>query len=335
MENYLTNFSKIYEKEILLHKEIDDTNIRLVYGEYQYLYIIDDNDIPLDIKTRHMTSSDITKYPHTLHLDKIIKFHCTFRDFIVYPYFHYKNVNEMREESFYYIKRTNYFLTFNSTTVKLIAKLEKRDNKYYIVYYFNSLIIQRIFENNGYESHLFKNILTSQRKNEIIQNELANLEWIMKKNIKKCNSDISFDNTCLKNGITLFNYQKDDVLWMKQIEDNVKNGNNTISYKYSLTYPILDTEYILYNKSIFPRGIVQHPYYQECSFQYKGGNLISEVGLGKTIVSLYYILSNDKEERLKLNHFVTFNNCCNYFFKRGPRKGMFCNKLPENENNLY
>ena len=70
------------------------------------------------------------------------------------------------------------------------------------------------------------------------------------------------------------------------------------------------------------------------SFKYYGGNLISAVGLGKTLIALYHVLKTGLQNRDVYNQFVEFSNSCNYFYKRGKFKGESCSKNNIN-GNLY
>ena len=48
MESEFTGFTSIVQKEITLHKEISVENIRLVYGDFRRLYIIDASEVGED-----------------------------------------------------------------------------------------------------------------------------------------------------------------------------------------------------------------------------------------------------------------------------------------------
>lgn len=337
MQNYLQNFTKIYEKEITLHKNIDDDNIRLLYGEYRKLMIIDVSDIPTEAR-RNAYAMNIKLYPHTEHFDNIVKFYYHYQECIVYPYLNYKTKEEMSNEAVNYIRRFNQFLNVpNLAKVVLVAKVEKVEDKHFIVYYFNTSTMYDILTNKKILcKQMFIGILTSQKKEIILKKSVNDLACIQNTAsdtsiIYNLNSDINLLNP----NVNLFNYQKMDIIWMKKIEENVKNENNNISFRHSHIFPILQGDYILYNNNILPISLIKEDFYDEqLNFKYYGGNLISEVGLGKTLVALYHILSNDCEKRHRINHFVDFEICCNYFFKRGPKKGLYCSKKND-ENSLY
>ena len=54
------SFTKMFSKQIILKKPIDDNNLRLIYGDYKKLYIIDTNDMPNDNRNLHNITK--TKY---------------------------------------------------------------------------------------------------------------------------------------------------------------------------------------------------------------------------------------------------------------------------------
>lgn len=338
MENYLFNFQKIYEKKITLHKKIRDEDIRLTYGEYKKLFILDINDIPEDLRLRSRYHYDLKNYPHTVHVDDSVRFYNCYNEYIVYPYTSYKSRDEMQRDTFLYIRHNNKFIKEDLSNVQLIALLDKRDNEYYMVYYYNSSLLQDVFNHkNRNKLYVFKELIVSKKKMDMLEVANSELDYIQKTPWRFSTSNN--DNTttdCLKNGIKLFNYQKNDILWMQNIEDNVKNGNNKITYSFSEIHQILDLDYVLYHDTILNKGLIDlNAKSREETFVYNGGNLISEVGLGKTIVSLYHILSKNNERRNWLNQFVEFEKCCNYFFKRGPRKGGYCKNSIECEDDLY
>jgi len=221
MQNHLENFTKIYEKEIVLHKIINDNDIRLIYGDYRKLMIIDVKDIPNEIR-RNIYAGNIKTYAHTEHFDNIVKFYYPYNEYIVYPYLDYKTKDEMAQERIYYIKRYNQFLNLpDLSKVILVAKLEKVEDRYYVIYYFNTIYMNAILTNNRTLSkNLFISILTSQKKENVLKKsaiELSDIQNDTTINIDINNKDLN-NLSLLKEGITLFNYQKTDVTWMNTIE---------------------------------------------------------------------------------------------------------------------
>ena len=316
MEQYLRNFKKVYSKKINLHKEIADKDLRLIYGEYQKLYVVDDKDF--------INRTTITNYYHSLNIEKtmiydsVVKFYYHYSDCIIYPYLEYKSLDEMYQEDIAFIKRYNYFLG-NVTDSTLICKIEKIDNQYYVVYYINKKIIDYVkYNNKNTKVKMLTQILGANKKNEIIENaenELSN-----------CYSLTTYEDvkvTPLKTPLKtpLFEYQKQTIRWMKEIEKSVDDNNNKIKYSYSPIFDVID-EYSYYNEELFPKGILNNNYTLYKTFKYNGGNLTSSVGLGKTLMMLTHIL----EDKLE-SDFVYFSDTCNYFYKRGANKGESCKKV--------
>jgi hypothetical protein len=98
------------------------------------------------------------------------------------------------------------------------------------------------------------------------------------------------------NKITLYKYQEDDIIWMKKIENN--------SYKIEMN---------------------------NMPIKYKGGNIISEMGLGKSIIVLSFIIESINEYD---DYIESYSKECNYFFKRGKNMYNACVKRVK-DNNLY
>jgi SNF2 family DNA or RNA helicase len=353
MENYLFNFQKIYEKKLNLHKEIKSEDIRLLYGEYKTLYIIDINDVPEDIRRTSSNYRNIKNLPHTEHVDHNVRFYSCYNEYIVYPYINYKNNDEMIADPFFYVRYHNQFIKTDPLKSTLIALLIKQEEDYYITYYFNCKFLENCFKKeNNLKQSLLKRIVIYQKKDEMLETTKKDLEYIQKHTWKFNGDDDNYGNNdnngndddnngnCLKNNVRLFNYQKNDILWMQSIEEDVRNDNNKITYSFSEIYPILELDYVLYHDTILSKSLIDlndtnRRIYKEETFKYNGGNLISEVGLGKTIISLYHILSNDVEKRQWLCQFVDIDTCCNYFFKRGPRKGSYCINVKDNVDDFY
>jgi SNF2 family DNA or RNA helicase len=331
-----TNFTNIIQKEIVLHKEISIENIRLVYGDYRRLYIIDDSEIGEDQRNNiHLNFFNISK---TIYVDPIIKFYSYWKQNLVYHYADFRSQESMKNEDVKSILKTNYFVTdpIGYKESNIIVKMECKNSKYYLNYYLNNRIIKNIKESKRENStELLTQLLITQKKHDILSESKIMLDCLLKK-IPLQIKNIDFNDNLLKDNITLYNYQKADIIWMKDIEKNIDDDNNTISYDITPFYNVLNDEFLLYNNNLFPQGILNNSYKQSHSFKYFGGNIISEVGLGKTFISLYHILSNANgiKEREKLNYFVEFSTTCNYFYKRGKSRGLTCNKEIE-DNNLY
>lgn len=341
MLSYFHGFTKITSSPIILHKNIPDENIRLVYGDRK-LIVIDADDIPE--ASRNNIYLNIYNIPKTEYADPRIHFNYYYGNHYIYPYLTELSIDDMLNEPIKFISRMNYFITRkeNSRTRRrevLFIKLDKNCNieneiSYNISYYIKDDIIEICKQECEFlspittkSSNLLIELLISQKHTDIIKqndNNLSNIIDFDEKQIFNLNeyNDL-FESHLLKPDINLYNYQKQDVTWMKTIENNVDNGSNTIEYSYSKEYKVLDNFY-LHDNLLLPEMSNCEKITRQ--FQYYGGNIISEVGLGKTLITLYYILQNDRGLKMTNDNFVTFGETCNYFYKRGKNKGKCCEK---------
>lgn len=325
--SYILGFTKLFCKEITLHKNINDKNLRLIFGEYKKLYIIDASDIPETALDN--TYLNLHNIPKTEYSDPLIRFYYYYGDYIVYPYLNYIPIDEMKNEPIKLVLKNNYFIkecVNNYSKSSLYAKIESdENNKYYMVYYINNRIIDNI---KNCKKELKINLLTSILNNQKgidITNKSNNL---LNEILEILPVKIPFDKNknkqsyILKNDISLYDYQIADINWMKQIEKSVFENKNIIEYKYSTLYNVFD-DLLLYNGNLIPNNIL-YPCNMDIikTLKYYGGNIISEVGLGKTLITLYHILESIKNNNN--DNFVEFTNSCNYFYKRGKLKGTNC-----------
>ena len=337
--SYFNEFTKVFSKEINLVKPIADEDILLVYGDFKKLYIIDRNEFRGNQYhyDYYYNNSNLTR---TEFLEPNIRFYSYTSNYIIYPYINYKTIEEMKNEEIGSILRTNYFIIDGPKNYKnaiFIAKLEKQTEidgiKYYITYYVSNNIINNIKLNkkDPYIPLLIK-VLSEQKSNEMIIKSKQDLQKIIN-TIPEYNMDIQQNisngaNDLLRNNVSLYNYQKRDVIWMQNIENSVLNNLNKIDYEYSNNkYSVLNNEFFINNYNIY-NNIYNNEIYNDCKDEivYQGGNLISEVGLGKTLIMLYHILNDNKKTDYYYSNYVEFNNHCNYFYKRGKNKGINCMK---------
>jgi SNF2 family DNA or RNA helicase len=338
---YFNGFTKIYSTQINISKDIADENLRLVFGEFKKLYIIDANDIP-EIN-RNQGYLNYYNMPKTIYCDPLVRFYYYYTDYIVYPYLNYVSIDDMKNEPVKSIMKNNHFLR-EYTKASIIAKIEKVAGEYFMVYYINSKIIQNLVANkkeSNKNMQLLTNILINQKQIDLIkENEvyLRNILNTLPSNMKSTQPkkiQMEFqDSNLLRQDVTLYDYQKDDIIWMNKIEEDVLNGNNIIKYAYTPAYGVLDNKFLVHNETLLPIyfDINESPYKINREFKFLGGNIISEVGLGKTLIVLYHILKS-KDADNYFDNFVDFHNNCNYFYKRGKLKGTACEK--QKNNDLY
>jgi SNF2 family DNA or RNA helicase len=167
---------------------------------------------------------------------------------------------------------------------KIILKLDKIENEYYKSYYYK---ISRNYETEP------RYILIKDEMYKLTNETIFKIEII--DDTRFMNQDNSMTLPLLNkevNKIVLYNYQLNDIYWMKQIE----------------------------NKEFKINGIT-----------YNGGNLISEMGLGKSIIVLSFIIDQGNEYD---KYILGYSHHCNYFYKRGILMHNCCTKKVKHDK-LY
>lgn len=245
---------------------------------------------------------------------KLDNVHC--RNTVVYPY-----INDN-------IGVGNIDLYYINTCIKNIKNLSKTllvmINDNHIEYYFNNNVI------NSYKGKpTIENDIKYVIRGLISQDELQKCnESIYNLGNQKTENNFVLQNGILNENIKLYNYQIEDVKWMYNIRDEIINKTNKIEYienrEYiygNLLYDILTDELLTIEEVDVEKTTIVKKY------NYRGGNLVSEMGLGKSIIALYYILSTLHDRQL-YNNFVEFliNDKCNYLYKKGKNAGNFCTK---------
>ena len=332
-EDIKKNFTKICFYEIKLHKEIKDEDI-IIINNYKIICIFDKNDVVYN----NNNSSSISYYRlvKTEYLEKFLRLDYYYGN-VIYPYLIDKTNDEMKNEQITEVKLKNNFIDNNSKEFSFIVNLSKENGKYMINYYVNNTILNNI--KNGkreYNTSTLLNIIKTFDSHNIKNQRNLQLKQIIKDEYStKINK---FKLNDLKDDIVLYNYQINDIIWMKNIENKILRNKNTICYKYSNIKKILNDEFVIINDNIIlPSNIIDKKKYNDIKFKYFGGNIISEVGLGKTIIALSYIFSDNIyiKNRKIYDNFVEFSNCCNYFYKRGNKKGQCCSKELSSNSNLF
>lgn len=207
-----------------------------------------------------------------------------------------------------------------------------------ICYYINRDIYREIFMNeivnntraNVERTRLVFSILLRKRRDENEYKCELELNNVLNSKVKSC---LYEDVELPELNLCLYNYQKRDIMWMSEIKENIDRGDNKIEILYNCFDKIEyeSCEYIVQGRRLIKTSeinIEKNKY----DLYYKGGNIITEVGLGKSIIILSYIIKNFKNNYDK---FVLFDqNNCNYFYKRGMNGGESCKKAQMN-NELY
>lgn len=329
------SFQRLFYKKIHLHKYIRDDDILLLHTHSRYVCIVDRTDIQFP-GDRYLQLHNV---PQTQYNDPLIRTSPYSIDTIVYPYTHFKDIEMMTNEPVIWISKTNKFLNNNFAKATLVLKLNKQNNEYYIEYWMNNKIINNMLSHKREpRGPLFTELVCSQAKMELLDKLDIQLQDVTAPCFATTGAldvpNINYQGI-LKDSVTLFNYQLSDLQWMRDIEDSISKGTNTITHTYPLSYPVFHNSFLLFNSMLYPINLInQSALVKTTTITYCGGSLISEIGLGKTIVSLCHILSHCTTSRALYNNFVFFGSNCNYAYKRGAMKETICKKKCIN-NGLY
>lgn len=153
---------------------------------------------------------------------------------------------------------------------------------------------------------------------DLLNNDLLNNQYISDNELVHSNIDINFE---------LYDYQKKNINWMKNIEEQ----NNTIEYKVDYIHPLLSgvSEYDVYKRIILNANEIPQ-FVEKKQLTLTGGILMDEMGLGKTITCLSFLyLQKTGVSTNPLNI-----ELCNYKYKRGNLSNTFCSKKTVN-NTLF
>ncbi len=342
------NFTKISSSLVNIEEIINENNIgdiRIILVGYT-LYMFDKNNLD-----RNLYNIGYIDYKHLDHLKhKSITIKLTDKiyfnnyDSVYYPYIINKDNFEMLNEEIRVIKNKNKFINLEIGKINFVCIIENVLGSYYLNYYtrnelFNKSTFHNYIPRNSSnnkkiisllkEDKYCKTIISCENKlkvisDNIVSNKINSPTQIVDKNIN-----------LLKNNYALFNYQKNDIKWMNKIENNILDNNNVIIYNYieDDIFNINNNQYcIKYGAN------EKHHYLAKCNndqniiytnYKYYGGNIISQVGLGKTLITLHYILEKcvENKQRELYHHYINdYNNLCNYTYKRGINKGTNCKK---------
>jgi len=331
LDDLLDSFTSVYKKEIFLHKRIDVNDIRVMYYDgWNELYIFDKNDIPDAM--RRINHLDLKSVEKTRFQSRVLRFKSWSVESIVYPYVTNKTLEEMDGEEITALKRKNTFLIFKDTihNTKFMTLLEYIDSRFYINMYCNKTIIDRVLRlKRERYYYMLLELLCIQKKENMYDRFLENLNCLGEP-VTSTNTFLETGTNLFKNDMTLYDYQKKEVGFMRNIESMVDNNTNIINLQYAPEMLVCDDRLIIYDQTIMlPLTIPK----LEKNIRFYGGNLTSVMGLGKTIVALSHIFS-DFSDRDLYDRFVSFEYSCNYMYKRGGKKGTFCHK-PVRERSLY
>lgn len=349
LENINSNFVKLCEKQIkLIDNTIDDKDMYIYNIDYGTHMIYDLNEIRNETRNGSSTETRNEINYHTSHREKYFIFHDTdgldeydndrliqnkyqllrfniYSNFsIIFPYINWDHELIYKDNLKCYDKffKNNSYITSN-----FIGKLEKRNDKYVMIYYGNKKIMELMNKCN-HRYNTFVKLLENNivNKNKIsVEDELNVILNDIPNNYKGKNK-LKFN--FLKDEIKLFNYQLNDIKWMSNIKNDIDNNNNniTINYYDNMMVMLDDNKYIInnINKKLVKISNERDLESYSKIIRYYGGNIISSVGLGKTLIVLSYLILHSVNEYDKYIEYE--KNKCNYFYKRGQYKGTNCQK---------
>lgn len=324
-----TNFVKLSKVRVNMH-DIPDNDLVIYPVDSTKLLIFSLQDICINGVFRQRFWADYT-IKRTIYESTslgITKYTC---DSFLYPFLNPLHHRQDIQNIHHVCDSVRFLGNKRYTKSNFVTRLEQEDNSYYMVHYGNRKILQRLLSHSNHDHQMtkFLNILFAER-NRVIELEcIGALQEIIETKPQAC--DESYHTNILKDTFSLYKYQKQDIIWMNKIKDSVDKGDNSlcISRPAGREAEIQNNKYI-YNDYLLPYQSYHGNTLISC--KYYGGNLISQVGLGKTITSLCYILDVKND----FDRFVEFSqDKCNYFFKRGKNKSGCCPKLLTNESSLY
>lgn len=235
---------------------------------------------------------------------------------------------------FYLLFNFNKHLALNTSILK-ITIIHKKSNIFNtkIIIELNKSIINKHLEQNTMIEYNLILLIINILKQTFIKSTIQT-----RYNINKILTPIKYENNSKFEYPTdiitkqLYNYQKENVKWMIDIE-NIKTKQN-IDTTFTSNFIKLDN--ILIN--IEKNEIMSIHKYKKTSITFLGGGLIDETGLGKTISTLTLCVMNPPLEKFKINEQLVSppkNNdgkiiCCATLLN-GNNKGKICGKKVYNE----
>jgi SNF2 family DNA or RNA helicase len=332
------HFIKVYTKEIECEIPIEKIYIHNVDTVTHYIYNIDDIIEP-PINNNFVFKHRFTSLPikKTIYIDKHFRFSKWNCDCIMYPFSkesehlitNFENYNGHYDTYIHFFTNEQgsnmYFLKAN-----IIVLFEICEGKTTLCYYISKKMYEAGIMNrkvNNKTSYLM-DLLESDAIEKRNKKAEEALMIILNEPSKNKVYDINISIPELKDSIQLYNYQKADIKWMTGIKDAIDRNENVLSLNYIDYHKVIlqdiysnePKEYILFEGKLVNATIEN----KTMNINYIGGNIISEIGTGKTLITLGYLSKNFTN---KYDRFISFENTlCNYFYKRGKNKGKSCEK---------
>lgn len=322
VEGLFNGYVKILSTPVKLHREIENDDIRVVYT-WRGIAVVDVKDLSSQAVNQYI---DLYRIPKTV-VDTWFKLSHYSSVLAVYPYIGYKTMEEMANEPIRNIRASNRFIAESMHQILLIKLSLNGGSGLTLDYWIRESVIEAV-ENGSREPYscLLKELAEHSQKlylTEKCTKELQNIMNIQTQKIPDCQK---YDSSLhLKENVKLYDYQMDDINWMNMIREKVDAGGS-----FQITCPmvckVIGSRLAIYNSTLLPAGLISDKAIYTKNVTFKGGALISEVGLGKTLVCLHHIFDLGHANRAGYNRFVTPKPGCNYCYKRGSRKGESCGR---------
>lgn len=333
-DDIIYNYTKIFSRSIVLPVYIPDDNIYINLYSNKILFLNIDDVVCNGVFNRNYTTS----------AKHIIDSYINYGD-MIYPYLTWKTQEELNSK----VELRQHAFHHNST---YFLKLEKIDINYVLHYYCKNTVIDNCITPKKTQQRSLQQLeilVSNLLKSESNMNNSNELNHILN-NVPTPINDTSNYNL-LKDSVKLYNYQKNDITWMNNLKNQIIIKQNDIKISYNPTRQLCFVQqlhpshpdyskntfkniyFVLYQNTLIHCEKDEHSGNTMTShIKFNGGNIISEMGVGKTLVCLGYIFNN-----LYKNNFDKFikydNTTCNYFYKRGKNKGVVC--LKKKVTDLY
>lgn len=223
---------------------------------------------------------------------------------------------------------------FDFNKYNLIVKLERiadeDGNSYSLVYYLRCTILDDLVNRKRVvKSDLIVDLLAREHQRILINNITSSLAQVLE---PPKILPTTLDFCCfLKHSVQLFPHQLADIQWMEGISRRIETRDNIIKYQHKPFFQVFGhhdkNSYvnIIRNGSAHISPLAEH-FAEEKTLQFFGGNIVSEVGLGKTLTCLAFMLYKGMKRRELYSKHVANAPDCSYMLKRGHKRGSFCNK---------